>query len=256
MTDRPALSPAATLIREGRLGDARDALLARVKAAPADPRARLDLAELLIVLGDYERADNHADVASTLDPSIALPTALTRQLIRAATWRRETFEQRRAPDLVTEPDAATTAAVARLAGVAPDTADPPEVPFTLDGRPIADLRDLDDRTATVLEVLTSTGNYVWVPFTAIVSLKIARPERLRDVVWRQAELDVRGGPNGVVYLPAIYHASAAEQSDDHRLGRATDWIEDGDTARGLGLRTFLAGEDALALDEIAELDAA
>ena len=41
--------------------------------------------------------------------------------------------------------------------------------------------------------------------------------------------------------------------DAHRLGRATDWIEDDAGARGIGQRTFLVGDDALALDEIGVL---
>jgi type VI secretion system protein ImpE len=253
MTDLPDPADAAALIRAGRLSDARAALVARVKAAPGDARPRLDLAELLIVLGDYERADTHADVASTLDPAIALPTALTRQLLRAATWRRETFEQRRPPELVVDPDAAAQAALARLAGM--PAGDAPDAILSADDAPPALLRDLDDRTATMLEVLTSTGNYVWVPFTQIAMLRIARPERLRDLVWRQAELDVVGGPGGVVYLPALYHAAADEQTDDHRLGRATDWIEDADGVRGVGLRTFLVGDEARSLNELTEIRA-
>ncbi|HEX8446844.1 MAG TPA: type VI secretion system accessory protein TagJ [Sphingomonas sp.] len=254
MTDRTDPTGPAALIRAGRLDEARAALVARVKAAPADARPRLDLAELLIILGDYERADTHADAASTLDPAIALPTALTRQLIRAATWRRETFEQRRPPELVTDPDPATVAAIARLAGAPAVDADPADTALVVDGTP-AILRDLDDRTAGVLEVLTSTGNYIWVPYAQIAALRIAKPGRLRDLIWRQAELDVVGGPSGVVYLPALYYAAPDEQTDAHRLGRATDWIETGDDARGIGLRTFLVGDDACSLDEITEIAA-
>jgi type VI secretion system protein ImpE len=245
MTDLPSL------LRAGRLDDARAAAAAVVRARPADAGARIDLADILIVLGELERADTHLDLAGTQDPSRAVAVALTRQLIRAARWRRETWDERRPPELVTEPDAAIAASLARLAG-ADAAADPPELAGIVDDAPFTGLRDLDDRTAGVLEVLTSTGKYVWVPLARIASLRPARPERLRDLVWRRAELDVAGGPGGVVYLPAIYHA-ASGMTDAHRLGRATDWIEEPGHVHGLGQRILLIGDEPRALDEITDL---
>jgi type VI secretion system protein ImpE len=244
------------LLRAGRLADVREAMASRVRAEPANPAYRLDLAELLIVIGEYEKADNHVDLVSTQDPSRAMQSALTRQLLRGAIWRGESFEQRRPPELVTQPDAAVTAALARLAGLENDGAPPAEITGTIDGEPFAGLRDLDDRTAGVLEVLTSTGKYIWVPLSAIVALRPRTPEQLRDLVWRPAELEVADGPTGVVYLPAIYHAAAAEMNDELRLGRATDWVEEGGATRGLGLRCWLAGDDLKALGDFAELTVA
>jgi len=238
-------------LRDGRLADARALAAARVKAAPSDPAARLDLADVLIVLGEWDRADTHLDMAGTLDPTRAVRAALARQLVRAAAWRDDAFTSGRPPELVTEPDAAVAHALARLAGRAPD-AEPPAPTGTCDGAPFDALRDADDRTAGVLEVLTSTGKYMWVPFAAVASLRPSRPEGLRDLVWRPAELDVAGGPGGVVYLPATYHAAAP--TDAQRLGRETDWVEAADgTATGLGARCLLVGDDLKTFDDFAEL---
>ena len=41
--------------------------------------------------------------------------------------------------------------------------------------------------------------------------------------------------------------------DAQRLGRETDWIEEGAQTVGVGLRTFLIGEDAVAMGEFTEL---
>lgn len=243
----------SSLLREGRLAEAREAMAARVRANPANPAHRLDLAELLIVLGEYDKADNHADLASTQDPSRGVSVALARQLIRAAIWRRETFEQRRPPELVTEPDVAIAAALARLAGVEEHEGPATELSGTIDGAAFIGLRDLDDRTSGVLEVLTSTGKYIWVQLSAIVALRPMKPERLRDLVWRPAELEVAEGPSGVVYLPSTYHAPAAELTDDLRLGRATEWVEGDEGTHGLGLRCWLVGDELKALGDFAEL---
>ncbi|SFS09712.1 type VI secretion system accessory protein TagJ [Sphingomonas jatrophae] len=241
------------LLREAQLDAALALLTDRVRAAPADARDRLDLAELLILLGEWERADRAADLASTYDPSRAIGIALIRQLIRAAEWRDQTFRERRPPDLVTEPDAAIAAALARLAGTTSD-AEEPTLKGSIDGRDFAGLRDLDDRTAGVLEVLTGNGRYLWIPFARLAALRPATPERLRDLVWRPAEVELHGGPSGTVYLPALYPAAAGEGDATHKLGRATDWIEEPDgSTRGIGQRCLLVGEDVVTLDGFAEL---
>ncbi|RZM09536.1 MAG: hypothetical protein EOP68_08885 [Sphingomonas sp.] len=249
MTD-PA-SPSTALLKEGDLTALRQLFAARVRDEPWQAGHRLDLADVLIVLGELERGDGHLALASEQDTALALPVALTRQLVRAAMARVETFEQRRVPELVAEPDGMIAAALARLAGV-DDGPAPEPVAATVDGQAVAEFLDLDDRTADVLEVLTSTGKYVWVPFSQVASLKVQSPERLRDIVWRPAELEVRGGPAGVVYLPTIYHGGQGV-TDAHRLGRATEWIEDGSRATGIGLRTFLSDDEAPTLGEFAEL---
>jgi type VI secretion system protein ImpE len=248
------MTDTASLLATADLTGLRQVFAARVREEPWQARHRLDLADILIVQGELERADGHLALASEQDTALALPVALTRQLLRAATARVETFEQRRVPDPVAEPDAVLAAALARLAGVE-DAPAPSPVAATVDGGFVTAFLDLDDRTADVLELLTSTGKYVWVPFSQIAALKVRRPERLRDIVWRPAELEVRGGPTGVVYLPAIYHGGEGA-TDAHRLGRATDWIEDGDRATGIGLRSFLVDDDAIALGDFAELGVA
>lgn len=239
-------------LRDGNLDGARATLVAAVQTDPAAVRHRLALADLLIVLGDYDRADIHLNAAQELDVSYGMAVALTRQLLRAATWRRETFDSGRPPELVSPRtpgiDVALTALLAERDGKDAPMEDPTAlvtIVGTVDDRPFVGWRDADDRTAGVLEVLTSTGNYVWVPLEHIRAMRLEPVERLRDLVWRAAEVDITDGPTGVVYLPMIYHAAVSEQTAQHRLGRATDWIE-GTRVRGLGLRTWLIGEDDLA----------
>lgn len=243
----------SALLREAKLDEARAAAAAAVRAKPADAAARVDFAELLILFGEWDKADAQADLAGTYDTSRAVGLALLRQLIRAAAWRDETFRERRPPDLVTEPDAHLAAALARLAGAQPPE-DAPDLSATIDGAAAAPFRDLDDRTAGVLEVLTGNGRYLWVPLAHVASLRPARPERLRDLVWRPAEISVRGGPEGTVYVPALYPFAPGEGSPAQRLGRETDWIEAADGAvRGIGQRCFLAGDDIVTLDGFADL---
>jgi type VI secretion system protein ImpE len=62
---------------------------------------------------------------------------------------------------------------------------------------------------------------------------------------------VHDGPDGEVYLPALYAGSHAAAEDGLRLGRATDWAGgQGRPVRGSGQRTFLVGDEAKTLMEI------
>ena len=82
--------------------------------------------------------------------------------------------------------------------------------------------------------------------------------RARDLIWRPARLEVRDGPAGDVYLPAIYvpdASHAADTEDALRLGRRTEWREaPGAPVRGLGQRTFLVGDDDVPIHELGRVE--
>jgi type VI secretion system protein ImpE len=253
----------AELVKAGEIAAARAELLARVKAAPGDPVKRFELAELLLITGEFERADNHFDLVATQDTTWATPIALIRQLIRAEVARRDVLEKGASPDLIGDATPEVEAGLRVLmelrgggdAGAVREAADEaaPELAGTLNEARFLGIRDLDDRTADVLEVLTSTGKYYWIPFGHIRSLTMRPPERLRDLVWRACELEVADGPTGVVYIPAVYVAAPEEQTDAQRLARESDWIEAQGITRGVGQRCFLIGDDIVALSEIETL---
>lgn len=244
---------ASEMIQAGDLAGARGSLTEAVRRAPADPAARFALAEVLILLGEWERADTHLDLASSQDPSWGALVALQRQLVRAAKHREEVFTAGRSPDLVTAPTPAVETALRILleartgadAAAMREAADAeaPDLTGLCDGRPFTTLRDGDDRTADVLELLTSTGKYVWAGWSEVASLELRPVERPRDLAWRAAELELRDGPSGVVYLPMTYEAPAAELTDALRLGRETGWTERSGLACGLGQRCLLIGEE-------------
>src|SRR5439155_1325758 len=130
----------------------------------------------------------------------------------------------------------------------------PRVRGTCDGQPFTDLRDLDDLTAPVFEVLTSTGKYYWIPVERVELVEFRPPARPRDLLWQRARMVVRGGPDGEVYLPTLYSGTHAESDNGLRLGRATEWRGgDGAPVRGVGRRTFLVGDDTCPILELKEL---
>jgi len=246
---------ASQLYHAGDLYGAVAAAVETVKANPTDTRARGFLAELLCFVGEIARADKHLDLIADQDSAVASGVALFRQLLRGATWRHEVFNQGRPPELLGEPPVHLQTGLKALAALRDGAAGEarhlcaqlesarPSTGGARDGAPFADVRDLDDIMASVLELITSTGQYFWIPWEQVISLDFAVPQRPRDLIWRKAEIAVRGGPEGVVYVPALYPGTEGVDDDAIRLGRATDWPDPGDgPVRGVGLRTLLFDE--------------
>jgi type VI secretion system protein ImpE len=82
-----------------------------------------------------------------------------------------------------------------------------------------------------------------VGWERIERLEFKPPKYVRDLLWRQAELSIRRGPDAVVYVPVLYPGSHRSDDPKLRLGRGTDWTgaADGPIA-GVGQRTLLVGD--------------
>jgi type VI secretion system protein ImpE len=257
---------AGALFRAGRLADAVTAAGAAVRSAPADLAPRVLLAELLLFAGNLERIDVILDAGSSIDPQAAVVIAEFRQLLRADLARRQQRREGRLPEFLGEPTAAQAAMlrawIALRAGDAAEAAAlaaqaealRPAVSGMLDGVAFDDFRDADDLHAGYFEVLTTTGKYFWIPTERVESISLEKPKRARDLYWRRVTMSVRGGPDGVVYLPVIYGNDDAGTVDDLKLGRATDWVEgSGGLVRGVGQRMFLAGQEPASIMDISEI---
>jgi type VI secretion system protein ImpE len=260
------LQTAGALFQEGRLADAVAAANAAVRQAPAELAPRVLLTELLLFAGNLERADVVLDATAMIDPQALVVIAEFRQLVRAEMARRQQRRDGRLPEFLAEPSEALAATLrAHVALRAGDAAEAaalaakaeslrPRVSGTRDGSAFDDFRDADDLHAGFFEVLTTTGKYFWIPTERVESIRFDKPKRGRDLYWRRATMSVRQGPDGVVYLPAIYSSDDPELDDALRLGRATDWIEQANApVRGVGQRMFLAGDELISVMDITEI---
>jgi type VI secretion system protein ImpE len=257
---------AKELFQAGQLDEAIAAAVEQVKRHPKDIGQRGFLCSLLCFAGNIERADVQLDAIGEQEPKAATEIALFRQLVRAEEARRQFFTEGRLPEFVAEPgphvkrhleasiylrDGDAAKAVALL-----DEAQQcrPAVSGASGGEAFEDMRDMDDVTAVVFEVLTSTGKYYWIPMETVELIEFRPPEQPRDLLWRRAHMIVQGGPDGEVFLPALYCGSHEDADDRIRLGRYTDWRGGDDRpVRGLGLRTFLVGEHAKSIMELEEI---
>jgi type VI secretion system protein ImpE len=248
----------------GRLQEAVQAMNDEVKKHPTDADRRVFLGELLCLAGNLERADLQFDVVGEREPKLAVGVSLIRQLIRGEQARRQFFAEGRVPELIGEPpdhlrlalQASTSIragnAAEALALLAEAEEKRPSLSGTCNGKSFDEFRDLDDLTAGFFEVITSNGKYYAIPTERIISIDYRRPERPRDLIWRRAEMMVRDGPEGEVFLPAIYTPFGSED-DSARLGRSTDWVGGG-PVRGVGQRTYLVGEASMPAMELERVE--
>ncbi len=261
---------AGALFREGRLDAAIAAANAAVRRAPGELGARILLAELLLFAGNLERCDVILDAASQADPTGAVVVAEFRQLLRAETARRQLSREGRVPLFLGAPTEALRSALAAFVATrAGDDAEAArQAAAAEEARPRAagiwaeppqelrfdDFRDVDDLYAGFFEVLTTTGKYYWIPTERVASLEFHPPKRPRDLAWRRAAISVSDGPEGEVYLPAIYDWGEPQLADALRLGKATEWRgEERGPVRGVGQRMFLIGNEAHPIMELTGL---
>lgn len=249
----------------GQLTEAVDAAIAAVKKDPLDAARRVFLCELLCFAGNLERADKQLETVILQEPK-AIAILSFRQLLRAGKARQECFADGRVPEFLGEPTPALqlhlrasimiregdSAQAAQLLQEAEETR--PKMRGTCDGESFDDLRDVDDMTASFFEVLTSNGKYFWIPTERVRLIEFRPPEVPRDLIWRRAHMVVQDGPDGEIFIPALYWRT--DQSGDNQLqmGRATDWQEDGELVRGVGQRTYLIGEKDRGIMEISEIE--
>ncbi|MGC9269049.1 type VI secretion system accessory protein TagJ [Acidiphilium sp.] len=251
--------------RAGRLDEAVTAATAMVKAKPTDIAARVLLVEMLVFAGNFERADVLLDAAGQLDPAAALVVAEFRQLLRGEMARRQLYRDGRVPEFLGEPGVVERALLAALVALraGDDAAALREAEAAeaaratrageADGVAFTDFRDASDLTAGVLEILTTTGKYFWVPISRVTEITFHPPTRPRDLIWRRASLAVEAGPDGDVYIPVTYASSDDGLAAAYRLGRATDWQDRGGVVTGIGQREFLVGDAAVPIMELGRL---
>ena len=254
----------AEALRENALDDAIDQAKAHLKATPGDKDARHLFIDLLILAGDYARADAQCNLAATFAPDDTMGFALLRNQLRAMAARSAWFDKAAAPDFPNGPtaldQAALMVAIAHRGGSS-ETAEElqtleeirAERPMSWNGRPVSDFRDLDDRIPHALEVIMTGGAYLWIDFSRIATVRLEPISRPRDLAFRTAELELADGASATVLLPAIYHGTTGAKL---LLGRETEWIDEptGITT-GRGQKFFLAGDDLVSFHDLETLEA-
>lgn len=256
---------AAELLKTSGPTAALKALSDEVRAKPADPKLRVFLAQLLCVLGQWERALNQLTVAAELDP-LAIPMKqMYGEAIRCEGLRASVFAGHRTPMVFGQPDEWLALLIESLLRSGQGDAeaaealrvrafdDAPASPGTLNGAPFEWLADADMRIGPVLEAYVN-GRYYWVPFARLAHIRIDPPEDLRDCVWLPAHLAFENGGEALALIPTRYAGSHESEDGDLQLARKTEWhaVREGVWA-GLGQRVFSSDVGDHALMDVREI---
>jgi type VI secretion system protein ImpE len=225
------------LFRAGRLADAIQTLGNELRDRPADRQRRTFLFELLCIAGDYSRAEKHLNILADASEDAKVGALVYRSALFAERQRNAFFEEKKY-----------------------ESGDQPELearPGKLNGASFNTIEDADPRVGARLEMFVA-GEYLWIPFAHVASLRMEAPRRLRDTLWPVAE--VTGGPAlksqdfGQVLLPALYPLSWRSERESVKLGRETDWGgPDGEVPFGQKL-LVLDGETVVPLLEVRTLE--
>lgn len=225
------------LFDAGKLESAIEALGAELRDNPTDPQRRTFLFELLCFAGNYDRAEKQLDILGSAGPESEMGTLLYRSALHAERLRAEMFRNGTFP-------------------LDADIAD--EASGTLNGTPFSSIEDADPRIGARIEIFAA-GQYMWIPWRHIASVRIEAPKRLRDLLWTPAQVrtseDFKGQELGEVFLPSLAPLSFESSDDDIRLGRVADSVDlpDGDFAP-IGQKVLLVDGEPLPLLSIRELE--
>ena len=229
------------LFQAGRLKEAVEALGTEVKNNPSDTRRRTFLFELLCFSGEYDRAEKQLDLLAEAGPNSEMGALLYRSALQAERTRQELFQKKEYP----KPSGGTTSTAEAVTG-------------TLNGKPFQTIADGDPRIGPRLEVYAG-GNYLWINFEHLSSVRIEPPRRLRDLLWTPAV--VRAGPAlkgtelGEVLLPALSPFAWQHPDEAVRLGRMTVWEEDeSGAALPIGQKMLLVDGEEFPLLEVRQLE--
>jgi type VI secretion system protein ImpE len=253
----------ADLLRNGDLSAALVQQDRRVQDHPRDAAARLLLMELHAVAGELNAAARHLAAITSDDPTWRKSRKHFYRLLKLLSQRRR-WEP---PKFLGEPPAhvlqrrrlaravrreATSAALQAL-----DRADAvsPHLTGHLNGREFEALRDVDDRTASVLEAFIA-GELVWIAWDELRRVTLAPAVNVLDRVVRAATLRLRGGDELAAFLPMTYAAWYDRPDEDAlALGLDTDRGEEhGGVIIARGGKLLLTQDEEVLLGELRQID--
>ncbi|MHC1742014.1 MAG: type VI secretion system accessory protein TagJ [Syntrophobacteraceae bacterium] len=256
---------AKELIRAGKLAEARNQLVAEVKAAPGDFNRRTLLFQVLCLLGEWDKAALHLNTVAAQNLKSEVAAQAYRNLVHAEKQREEVFTSGRRPAFMPEMPAYAEAFFQVWDLVSKDLIEDAESVYTsiieklplpsgtLNSNPFAGFRDTHSFLSPFLEVFVH-DRYVWLPIGAVRELTIAPPQTLFDTLWVSCHLTTWEGLAMNCFLPSLYPLSHRHEDDRVKLGRMTDWKSAGGFfVRATGQHVFEVGEEDVNLLEIREL---
>jgi type VI secretion system protein ImpE len=240
-----------------------------IRANPSDFKNRVYLAQLLCIVGQWQRALNQLNVAAQLDPIAVAMEQVYAPAIRGEALRTRVFCGQISPMIFGQPDSwvamlieshllggrGQSKAGALLRAQAFDLA--PTRRGHVDGSHFDWIADADARLGPVLEAFVN-GRYYWIPFERLARVQIDPPADLRDYVWVPVNLTFVNGGQTLALLPARYPDSQLHQDPAVQWGKKTVWEAPDPEANaanwfGFGQRVLCTDVDEYALLSVRDI---
>lgn len=249
-------------LRNGDPAAALQLLQDLVRQHPGDAKMRIFLFQLLLVLGQWDRAQTQLGVAAELDASALAMAQMYGDAIRCEAQRARVFAGSAAPMVFGHPDEWLALLIESLLrsgrGQLQEAEQLREMAFdrapvssgTADEQSFAWIADADQRLGPVLEAIIN-GKYYWVPFSHLSEIVFDAPEDLRDMVWMPAHFAFTNGGEAVGLVPTRYPGTPSSSDSALLLCRKTDWVQvEPGIYRGLGQRMLATDAGELPLMDI------
>lgn len=253
----------AEALRAGKLSTAKELLQGKVRAAAADSRLRISLLQLLLVMGEWDRAKGQLEVLESLGDENRTWLNLLGAGFMGEALRREVFLGRITPLVLGEPadwiarliqalKPGDAAVQAELRASAFEAA--PEARAKVNGEEVPWIADADSRLGPVCEAIME-GKYYWIPFNRIRRLTLEAPTDTRHLVWMPAQATWVTGGESAILIPTRYPGTETSTDDRLRLARLTTWDEIAPSQyAGLGQRMLTAGDKDFPILEVRSLE--
>ncbi|MCB1936052.1 MAG: tetratricopeptide repeat protein [Nitrosomonas sp.] len=223
------------LLKQGDLNQALQLLQEQVKKQPSDSEHRIFLFQLLVVMGQWERALNQLAVIKELDDSAIAMVLMYRQVIACEQYREQVFGGKKEPIVLGKPEKWIALLIQSLKLIAEDKFDAADamrkqafeqasaIAGTIDDESFGWLADADERLGPIIEAFID-GRYLWTTLDNLNAIVIEEPADLRDVVWLPAHFSWKNGGENYGLIPTRYPFSY--QVDPLlALSRKTVWQE-------------------------------
>ncbi|KAF0812118.1 hypothetical protein IGB42_03395 [Andreprevotia sp. IGB-42] len=245
----PAQESIDKLIKQGELEQALNQIQDVVRNAPSYPPHRVVLIQLLLALGQWDRAEKQLQQLEQTDREYTRFCQTYLGALRGERQRLAVFQGDAAPQMGDEPPQwlvmqinaflmertkAHRAAVTERQHAAESA---PAVRGEVDGTPFEWLADADPRLGPVVEAMLD-GQYHWLQQSDIRQIDFFATQTLMDLIWRQATITTHDGVAHPALIPARYPESPNADAR-YALCRATDWLNVGsDGWQGIGQRVL------------------
>jgi type VI secretion system protein ImpE len=240
------------------------AIQQKIRTEPTDPKWRMGLFQRYCQAGSWQKALEQLQTYARMSAegeafAYAYRVALQQELVRERVFRGEIN-----PLLSDESEEwllmlASTLKQQAIGMLSPDDLRSQAIQLApassgmLDNEPFEWMADADSRLGPVCEAIVD-GQYQWIPFSKIESLRVTAPASVCDLVWLPAGIKLWGDESKPVLIPARYPLSNRE-TDAHLRSALTTWEDHGaDAWIGRGVKILATNSEEKSLLDIRRID--